>query len=131
MYMITGGRIDGIEGKREGNEEMKGLSININIDNIKAEGEDLEITYTYQANYNDNLGYIKLKGVLIAKEDKKMIKDIKESWEKSKQLPESYAETVINVVNYSGSANGTLVARVLNFSAPLVPPRIQIQKGSK
>jgi hypothetical protein len=33
-------------------------------------------------------------------------------------------------LNYSGSANGTLVARVLGLTAPLIPPKIQLSKGS-
>ncbi|HLC69228.1 MAG TPA: hypothetical protein VJH24_05285 [Candidatus Bilamarchaeaceae archaeon] len=124
--MIVGGRIDEIEGKRLSDENMKGLSINITIEDVKADGENVEIAYTYTATYGDKLGHIKLKGTLLAKEDKKLVKDIKGEWEKNKKLPDSYAESVLNVVNYSGSANGTLVARVLNLSAPLIPPRIQL-----
>lgn len=127
--MIVGGRIDEIEGKREqGTEAMKGLDINISIDGVKADGEEIQVTYTYRANYGDKVGNIRLKGTLFAKEEKKLAKEIKQEWEKNKKLPDAYAEAVLNVVNYSGSANGTLVARVLNLSAPLVPPRIQLQK---
>ena len=124
--MIVGGRIDEIEGKRTSNENMKGLNINITIEDLKADGEDVEITYTYTAQYNDNVGYLKLKGILMAREEKKLVKEIKQEWEKTKKLPETYTETVLNVINYSGSANGTLIARVLNLSAPLIPPRIQL-----
>lgn len=129
--MIVGGRIDGIEAKRESQEEMKGLGINITIEDVKADGDNLEIVYIYQANYNEKVGYIKLHGTLFAQEDKKLVKEIKDEWAKSRKLADSYAETVINVINYSGSANGTLVARVLNLSAPLVPPRIQIDRSGK
>ena len=128
--MIVGGRIDQIEGKRQNeNENMKGLNINITIEDLKADGDSLEIGYTYTATYNDNVGHLKIKGVLIAKEDKKLVKEIKQEWDKNKKLPDNYAESTLNVINYSGSANGTLIARVLNLSAPLIPPRIQLSAG--
>ncbi len=126
--MIVGGRIDEIEGKRTGNNaEVKGLSnIEIGVDNVTVDGEKVEITYNYKASYGES-GYVKMKGVLVATEDKKLAKDIKREWDEKKKLLQSYAEGIVNAISYSGSANGTLMARVLNFPAPLVPPRIQLQ----
>jgi hypothetical protein len=126
--MIVGGKIEEISGKKTSEEGMKGLNINIELDSVKVKGEDVEMKYTYTASYAENLGDLTIKGVLYAKEEKKLAKEIDEEWKKSKKLPDAYAEIVLNAVNYTGSANGTLIARVLNLSPPLVPPRIQIKK---
>lgn len=126
--MIIGERILEVTGNKDPNAKMKGLGINIAIDDVKVTGEDVEVTYVYTANYEDKLGNIKIKGVLIAKEEKKLCKEISEDWKKKKRIPTTYAEMVLRAINYSGSANGTLLARVLNLTAPLIPPRIQLKK---
>lgn len=126
--MITGERILEVSGHKKLREPVKGLNINIALEDAQADGETLEIYYVYTASYNDGVGEIKIKGVLTAKEEKKKIKDILDTWKKNKRVPEDYAATVLSAVNYSGSANGTLVARVLGLTAPLIPPRIQLSK---
>ncbi len=126
--MIVGERIVEISGKREKIEPIKGLSINIGIEKVDVKGENLEIEYVYTANYEENIGQLKIKGVLLAKEDKKLSKEIEDAWKKEKKIPESYTPTVLSAINYSGSANGTLLARVIGLTAPLIPPRIQLSK---
>ncbi len=126
--MIVGERILEVSGSKSPDAKMKGLGINISIDDVKVNGESVEIKYVYNANYEDKLGNIKIKGVLLTKEEKKLCKSISEEWKKSKKIPTDYAEMVLRAINYSGSANGTLLARVLNLTAPLIPPRIQLRK---
>jgi len=126
--MIVGGKIDEISAKKTSENAINGLNINITLENVKVKGEDIEMHYEYTASYAVDVGELKIKGVLYAKEEKKFAKEIEDEWKKSKKLPDNYAETVLNAINYSGSANGTLVARVLNLSPPLIPPRIQLQK---
>ena len=126
--MIIGGRIDSIEGKKAKEDGIEGLNINIGIDGVKIEGEKVEISYTYTANYSTDIGHITIKGTIFAEEDKKQGSEIENEWKKNKKLPENYLEPVLNAINYAGSANGTLIARVLNLSPPLVPPRIQVAK---
>ena len=58
-------------------------------------------------------------------------KEIVDTWKKSKRIPDAYASVVLSAVNYSGSANGTLVARVLGLTAPLIPPKIQLSKAGE
>ncbi len=129
--MITGGRIDSIEGKKTSEDAIKGLNINISIDELKVTGQKIEIGYTYMASYPENVGQMTIRGVLFAEEEKKLAKDVETEWQKNKKVPESYAEVVLNAINYSGSANGTLLARVLNLSPPLTPPRISLSGTKK
>ncbi len=124
--MITGERILEVSGKRLANEPIRGLNINIMLEAVTVKGEDIEMTYEYTATYEQNVGELKIKGVLTAKEDKKLAKEIEDEWKKSKKIPDSYAELILGAIQYSGSANGTLIARVCNLTAPLIPPKIQL-----
>jgi hypothetical protein len=130
--MIVGERILEVSGNKVPKGSIKGLSINISIDDVKmAEDnkDNLEITYVYTASYAENVGEIRIKGAIIAKEEAKLSKDIVDTWKRTKKIPDEYATVVLSAVNYSGSANGTLLARVLNLTAPLIPPRIQLSKA--
>ncbi len=128
--MIVGERILEVSGNRVPKSNIKGLNINISLEDVKLSDETVEITYVYNADYLENVGNIKIKGVLVAKEDPKLSKDIADSWKKSKKVPDDYATVVLSAVNYSGSANGTLLARVLGLTAPLIPPKIQLSKAT-
>lgn len=125
---IVGERIREISGNRVSRGAIKGLSMNISVDDVRVTGKEVELDYTYIANYDEAVGKLQIKGTIIAAEEDSLAKKIAEEWKKSKRLPEEYMETVLSAVNYSGSANGTLLARVLNLSAPLIPPRIQLSK---
>lgn len=127
--MIVGERILEVSGNRVPQQNIKGLNINIQLDGVEKAKENLEITYTYIADYKDAVGQIKIKGLLIAKEEDKLSKEIVDKWKKEKKIPDDYATVILSAVNYSGSANGTLLARVLGLTAPLIPPKIQLSKG--
>lgn len=124
--MITGGKIDAVEGKRNKDDSFQGLNINIAVDNVVVNGEDVEVQYTYEAQYANDAGFVKVKGAIFSKEDKKMAKQIDDDWKKNKKMPPVFAENILSAVNYAGSANGIFIARVLNLSPPIVPQRIQV-----
>lgn len=126
--MIVGERIMEVAGKKDAMKNIKGLGIDINLKEVRVEGEMVELDYAYTANYEEKVGSITIKGTIVAKEEKKLAKEIADEWKKSKRLPEQYAEMMLSAINYSGSANGTLVARVMGLTAPLIPPRIKMSK---
>jgi hypothetical protein len=126
--MIVGERILDVSGNKTTGASIKGLSINIALEDVQSQNGHIEITYVYTANYEENVGQIKIKGTLLAKEEDKFASEIVDMWKKNKKVPDAYAETVLSAVNYSGSANGTLMARVLGLTAPLIPPRIQLSR---
>ncbi len=124
--MIVGERIVEVTGNKNSIENIKGLSINITLEDVQLVKELVEMTYIYTATYEEKVGFLKIKGIIVAQEEPKLAKEIVDGWKKNKRVPDVYAETVLGAVNYSGSANGTLIARVLGLTAPLIPPRIQL-----
>jgi hypothetical protein len=127
VEMITGGKIFSVEAKRNNEEPIVGLSINIGIDDVSSEGNDLEIKYTYTAEYAKDVGVLKITGIITATEEH--AREIVLSWKKDKRLPEDFAEVILNTINFTCGTNGTLVVRPINLSPPMVPPRIEIAKG--
>ena len=67
--MITGIRIDRVEAKRDKNEDVKGLDVNIGIDDVKVNGPEVEIAFNYTANYQEGVGTLKMGGALLSHED--------------------------------------------------------------
>ncbi|MFH0885372.1 MAG: hypothetical protein V1861_06710 [Candidatus Micrarchaeota archaeon] len=128
--MIVGERILEVSGNKVPKTNIKGLNINISLEDVKLAEEIVEITYVYTANYQEDVGQIKIRGIILAKEEPKLSKEIAETWKKNKKVPDEYATVVLSAVNYSGSANGTLIARVLGLTAPLIPPKIQLSKAT-
>ncbi|MEM4366858.1 MAG: hypothetical protein QW035_01870 [Candidatus Anstonellales archaeon] len=125
--MIVGGKITKVEAEKYKEEIHKGLNVNIGIEGVE-DKEYVEISYYYTVEYKDNVGKIMIKGVLFLQEDKKTREKIVDKWKKEKKLPEDMVESVLNALNYSGSYNATMVAKVLNLGAPFVPPRISLSK---
>lgn len=126
--MITNMRINHVEAKRMKDGEIKGLGINIALDDVKVIGGEVAIKYTYTADYQEGVGLLTIQGELFAKEDSKLSKEIEDRWKKEKKLPDMFAEAVLNNVNYACGANGTLVVRAVNLSPPMIPPRIEVAK---
>ncbi|MBI5046183.1 hypothetical protein HZC07_00430, partial [Candidatus Micrarchaeota archaeon] len=104
--MIVGERIIEVSGKRENRTDLKSISINISLEDVKLVEGMLEMSYIYTAKYEEELGEIKIKGIIMAKEEEKLSKEVVDSWKKTKKVPDSYATTVLSAVNYGGSANG-------------------------
>ncbi|MBI5158899.1 hypothetical protein HY992_02150 [Candidatus Micrarchaeota archaeon] len=127
--MITGGKITSVEAKRDKDDPITGLSINIGLDDLKVNGEDVEISYTYTVSYAQAVGTLKITGVLYAKETTKKAAEISKSWKDSRRLPNDFAEIVLNTINFTCGTNGTLVVRPINLSPPMIPPKIEIAKG--
>ncbi|MEM4331450.1 MAG: hypothetical protein QXI89_01660, partial [Candidatus Anstonellales archaeon] len=82
-----------------------------------------EYHYVYTVEYK-GVGSITLKGVLFGRDEPK---DVVEQWKKNKKLDKEQTERLINIINYLGSSHGTLIARVLNYRPPIVPPKIKVE----
>ena len=124
--MITGIKITHVEAHRDKDEDINGLNVNIGLDAVSVKAGEIHITFNYAAAYNEGVGELKMKGVIIAKEDAKLTKDVEGTWAKEKRLPDEFAENILNAINYTCGTNGTLVVRPVNLSPPIIPPRIQL-----
>jgi len=127
--MIVGNKIIYIEAKKEKDEPPSGFKVDMKIEDVKFENGELIVKYSYTANYEGDVGSIKIVGIARAREENG--EKIAEEWKKTGKLPENLGERFANFINLSGSTNGTLIAKVLNMMPPLIPPRLRISKGGK
>ena len=126
--MIIGDRVDKIEAEIKERKPHEGLKLNIGIRGVEKKENQILIRYAYEVVY-EGVGVIRVEGVVMAEEDEKKTKEILESWEKKKKLPNDYMERLLNAINYTCTSHATIVARVLNYPPPLTPPRLTIREN--
>ena len=129
--MITGIKIVKVEARRDKDEDMTGLNVNIGLDAVAVVNGEIAISFNYTVTYTEGVGEINMKGTITSKEDAKLTKEITTRWEKEKKLPEGFAEIMLNAINYACGTNGVFVARPVNLSPPIVPPKIQLGPQQK
>jgi len=129
--MITGIKIVKVEARRDKDEDMTGLNVNIGLDAVAVVNGEVAISFNYSVVYTEGVGEINMKGTITSKEDAKLTKEITAKWEKEKKLPDAFAEVILNAINYACGTNGVFVARPVNLSPPIVPPKIQLGPQQK
>jgi len=134
--MITSTRITKVEAERKSNEAITGVRFNINIQNVKTSGEEVEVEYAFEVTYQgkkEDVGHLTITGNLQAKEEKKVVANIEKEWKEKKRLPIEFAETVINTINFVCGANGTLVSLPVGLTPPIPMPqaKLQTQEGTQ
>ena len=133
--MITGLRISHVEASRDSEETIMNMKFNINFDNVKVESDNVHVDFTFVANYEGgeaskakDVGTLKIVGTIMSKESKKDTDEISSVWKNKKTLPISFAETVINLLNFECGARGTLLASSIGLLAPLPLSRAKLQE---
>ncbi|MFH0713821.1 MAG: hypothetical protein V1722_04265 [Candidatus Micrarchaeota archaeon] len=125
--MITGGTIKKVSAERMKDGPNQGMNVNIQVKDAKFEGKNkLTVTYSYEINYTPDAGKMTLEGELHFEENDKEYKELKDSWDKTKQFPEKFASDMLTAVTYTCSAVGTLLAFAVNISAPINVPRARL-----
>jgi hypothetical protein len=133
--MITGIGINDVEAHRLVNDPITNMKFNINFENVKVTGDSVEVVYAFTTSYEGGdkaakeVGSLKIKGSIFAKEDKDMVKQINETWNGKKTLPVKFAEDVINILNFECASRGTLLAWSIGMIAPLPLTRAKLEEG--
>ena len=89
--MITGIRIDKAEAWREKQAEIKGLDINISVDNVKVTGPEVQVDFTYMATYPEASGSIILRGRATEDNQKMLMSYVAEMSAMTGHLPDGVA----------------------------------------
>lgn len=122
--MIVGYRISKVEAERMKEGPGKGLRLNIDIKDVGGKGENVEVSYSYTADYMDGIGRITISGEVVDKADKKAADEARKMWKDKKDLPVDYKVAILNSINYVASTEGVLAAKIVRLAPPLAPPRI-------
>lgn len=122
----------------ERNLKSKGGQININ-NNVSLKGvEPLEfdrkgrggLTFNFEfvCDYTPDLGKILVNGNVLYVEEEKLIKEIKESWDKDKRVPTAVMEEIINAALHKGNIQAIKTAEDVSLPSPLPLPKLQGKK---
>ncbi len=137
--MITSFVISSVEGKIDSVDALNKQGfpkINVNLEEVKKDGDSLAVKYSFLAEYFDvetnskKVGELKIAGSMQLKADgKESIDEIAKKWEEKQTLPQATAEEIINSLNFRCSATGTLIAYSLGLIPPLSVSQIKIKEN--
>lgn len=120
--------IKGIEAEKDLDAKPTGFDVNFVFENIEIKEKEIKIDFLYEVNYKPALsGKIKIRGLLLAEEEKEKIKKIEEGM-KNKKLPPEYAQEIINNLNYFSATYATIIATAINLFPPLQLQMLEIKK---
>lgn len=109
--MITEHVVNYAEIKKNNDNKPEGGNINISIDAMTAKKDMLEIKYTFEIVYANEIGTIKLSGVIKAKE--KNAKKIYEGWRNSNKIPDELGKELFDAITFVGRVKATFITRAL------------------
>ncbi len=89
----------------------------------------LKFGFTFDCNYEPELGKIEVAGQVFYVEEAKLVDEIKESWDKDKRVPTAVMEQIINAALHKGNIQAIKTAEDVNLPSPLPLPKVA--KGKK
>jgi hypothetical protein len=89
----------------------------------------LKFSFTFDCNYEPELGKIEVAGQVFYMEEAKLVNEIKESWDKDKRIPTIVMEQIINAALHKGNIQAIKTAEDVNLPSPLPLPKVA--KGKK
>jgi len=88
----------------------------------------LKFNFEFTCKYQPDLGNIDVKGQILFVEEAKLIKEIKESWDKDKRIPTTVMEQIINAALHKGNIQAIKTADDLGLPSPLQLPKVDNSK---
>ncbi len=131
--VVVRGRITSINAEKLKDGPITGIELNIEFDRVIANGRFLEVWFVYHARYKEEIGLITLGGFLMFDMEEETAKRIEKRFSESKDFEPGFAEAVINNINYKCSTDAIFPARILDLTAPIIPPRVglKVPPGSR
>jgi hypothetical protein len=128
--IVVRGRITKINAEKYKDAPISGIELGVEFDQLKANGQFLEVWFTYHAFYKEEVGHITMSGFLIFEMDEVTVKRHAERFEQKRDFDPGFAEAVVNNINYKCSTDAIFPAKVIELTAPIVPPRIGLLGGT-
>ena len=91
----------------------------------------LKFTFDFNSIYEPKIGNIRLTGNVLFIGDEKKIKEITDSWKKSKSVPKDVLTGVMNVALTKCNIQALILSQVINLPAPIPLPKVQAQQPKK
>lgn len=120
--------------KAERNIDSKGGQIRIN-NNVSIRQVDeldfnvggkkgLKFTFSFNCAYEPDLGSIEVEGQVLYVGDDQDVKDIKTNWQKTKKVPLSVTEEIVNAALHKGNIQAIKISEDVSLPSPLPLPKM-------
>jgi hypothetical protein len=136
--MITGNIVRNVDAERIADESITNMKFNINFEDVKVTGENVDVAYLFSTSYvstqgksEKEVGTLKIKGNIKTKENKSAAEEIDKTWKDKKTLPTAFAEDVINFLNFECGSRGVLLASSIGMPSPLPLSRAKLEPTQK
>jgi len=109
------------------------INNNVSIKNVEDLSFDvdgkkgLKFTFSFNCNYEPDLGRIEVEGQILFVESSAKIKEIKEAWEKNKRIPNDVMEQVINAALHKGNIQAIKISEEVSLPSPLPLPKVKTE----
>lgn len=125
---IIGGRVTKTMAEKLVDEvRQTSLSLNLVIKDVNMKGKLLIVKYSYDIDYQPKLAKMYLEGEIYMQGSEKEMKEMEEKWKKSKNIEQPIAEMMLNSVNYTGMAIGSLLAFSVGIPAPITVQKFKVE----
>ena len=107
------------------------INNNVSVKNVEemsfaVEGKKgLKFTFSFNCNYEPNLGKIDVEGQVLFVEDEAKINEIKETWDKDKKIPMDIMEQIVNAALHKGNIQAIKISEEVSLPSPLPLPKVQ------
>ncbi len=122
----------------ERNVQAKGGQIKINNNvsirdieemDFAVEGKKgLRFTFSFNCNYEPNLGKIEVDGQVLFIDDEKKVAKVKADWDKEKKVPMEVMEQIVNAALHKGNIQAIKISEDINLPSPLPLPKVRAQQ---
>ncbi|MBT6774875.1 hypothetical protein HOA91_05910 [Candidatus Woesearchaeota archaeon] len=113
------------------------INNNVSVKNVEemsfaVEGKKgLKFTFSFNCNYEPNLGKIDVEGQVLFVEDEAKINEIKETWDKDKKIPMDIMEQIVNAALHKGNIQAIKISEEVSLPSPLPLPKVQSGSAQK
>ncbi len=124
----------------ERNLDAKVGQVNINNNVSLKEVEDLpygsedkkglKFGFAFNCTYDPGLGSIAVEGQVLYLGDTKKVEEIKNLWEKKKQVPMDVMEEIFNAALHKGNIQAIKISEEINLPSPLPLPKVKAQQAT-
>jgi len=85
----------------------------------------LKFTFSFNCNYEPDLGKIDVEGQVLFVDEEKKITEIKEGWDKNKRIPLDVMEQIVNAALHKGNIEAIKISEEVSLPSPLPLPKVR------
>ena len=128
---ITAERKSSVRGKVNINNNIGIKDVKERELSFSKDQSGLEFQFEFTADYEPQLGSIKLNGEVLYMESSKKVSEVMDRWKKEKKLVQELMTKILNSVLMKCNVQALILSQDLNLPPPIPLPKINVNKPGK